>query len=87
MSDASYAETGRRPAAQEPQRTESLRDVTRVNRPVYFTVVAILGATLLLGVGGWLVLVFTNRTMPDGLGVVIGTVAGGLVGLISGKND
>jgi hypothetical protein len=86
MSDPSYAETGRTPVAPESQRTESLRDVTRINRPVYLAVVTILGVTLLIGVGGWLALVFNNRTMPDGLGVVIGTVAGGLVGLISGKD-
>lgn len=87
MSDPSYAETGRRPVAQESRGTESLKDVSRVNRPVYLAVVTILGVTLLLGVGGWLALVFDNRTMPDGLGVVIGTVAGGLVGLISGKGS
>jgi hypothetical protein len=86
MPDASYAGTGKNPETAAPSRVEFLKDVTRVNRPVYLTVVAILGGTLLIGVIGWLVLVFSNRSMPDGLGVVIGTVAGGLVGLVSGKN-
>ena len=84
MPDPAYIETGEAPRP-APSRRESLKDVTSVNRPVYMMVIAILGITLLLGVGGWLAMVFDNRTMPSGLGVVIGTVAGGLVGLISGK--
>jgi hypothetical protein len=87
MVDPAYAETGKSPGTRESSARESLKDVTRVNRPVYVAVVVILGVTLLIGVGGWLALTFTGRTMPDGLGVVIGTVAGGLVGLISGKDS
>jgi small-conductance mechanosensitive channel len=85
MPDSVYAETGK-PSGTSASKQESLKDVTPVNRPVYLTVVVILGVALLAGVGGWLALVFDNRTMPDGLSVVIGTVAGGLVGLISGRD-
>lgn len=85
MSELSYPETGRNPGIPESSAQESLGKVTRANRPVYLVVVIILGVTLIVGVVGWLVLVFNNRSMPDGLSVVIGTVAGGLVGLISGR--
>jgi hypothetical protein len=82
MADPGYPQGG-----PPPGRIESLPKVTKINRPVYLTVVWILGATLVIGVVGWIVLAFTDRRMPDGLGVVIGTVAGGLVGLISGKSE
>lgn len=64
---------------------ESLGPVTAQNRPVYLTVVVILGVILLTGVVGWLVLAFQGKALPDGLGVILGTVAGGLIGLISDK--
>jgi len=57
--------------------------VNRQNRALYERVIWILGLVLVIGVVGWLALAFTGHAMPDGLGVVIGTVAGGLVGLIS----
>ncbi len=66
---------------------ESLGPVTRLNRPVYLAVIIILGAVLLIGVLGWLVLALNKRTMPEGLDVLLGAVAGGLVGLISGKSS
>ncbi|HEY0358353.1 MAG TPA: hypothetical protein VGD11_07205 [Mycobacteriales bacterium] len=82
MADPGYPQAG-----QPPGRVEAFPNVTKTNRPVYLAVIWILGATLVIGVVGWIVLSFTDRRMPDGLGVVIGTVAGGLVGLISGKTD
>ena len=84
MSNPAFTETGRPPA---PERSESLRDVNKVNRTVYLTLIGVLGTTLIVGVGGWLVLAFANRTMPEGLAVIIGAIAGGLVGLISGKSS
>jgi hypothetical protein len=81
MANPAQIETGR-----TGSRTESLRDVTPVNRKVYLLVVSILGVALVSGIAGWLVLTFTNRQMPEGLAVIVGTIAGGLVGLISGKD-
>lgn len=49
-------------------------------------VIVILGLVLIIGVVGWLVLAATGKAMPEGLGVILGTVSGGLVGLIS-KNS
>ena len=46
-------------------------------------VIVILGLVLMIGVVGWLLLAATGKAMPEGLGVILGTVAGGLVGLIS----
>lgn len=86
MVDPVQVETGQRAAGNAAP--ESLRtDVTRTNRPVYLALVWVLGIALLLGIGGWLVLAFQGRTMPEGLAVIIGAISGGLVGLISGKNS
>lgn len=62
---------------------ESLGPVTRVNRRLYLVVIVILGVVLVIGVLGWLLLALNHQTMPDGLGVILGTVAGGLVALVS----
>jgi hypothetical protein len=70
----------------EKGRPESLGPVSLVNRRLYLTVIIVLGAVLVIGVGGWLLLAATDRKMPDGLGVILGTVAGGLVALIADKS-
>ena len=62
---------------------ESLGPVDKFNRGLYLVVIIVLGLVLVVGVVGWLLLAFTDRTMPDALGVILGTVAGGLVALIS----
>jgi hypothetical protein len=62
---------------------ESLGPVSRLNRRVYLAVITVLGAVLIIGVLGWLLLAFNNKSMPDGLSVILGTVAGALVALIS----
>jgi hypothetical protein len=71
------------PEAPDWGRPEGLGPVNTQTRSLYERVIWILGLVLVVGVVGWLGLAFTGHTMPDGLGVVIGTVAGGLVGLIS----
>lgn len=65
---------------------ESLGPVTKLNRHLYLVVICILGTVLLIGVLGWLILAARGETMPDGLGVILGTVAGALVGLVSDKS-
>jgi hypothetical protein len=62
---------------------ESLGPVTRLNRGLYFAVIAVLGAVLLVGVIGWLLLAAGGKTMPEGLGVILGTVAGALVAMVT----
>jgi hypothetical protein len=62
---------------------ESLPVITRQNRGIYFAVVVFLGAVLLIGVVGWLALAAYGKTMPDGLGVILGTVAGALVAMVT----
>lgn len=66
------------PSAQGP-----LGPVTARSRGLYRLVVLTLGTVLLLGVVGWIGLAAAGRTMPEGLAILIGTVAGALVGLIS----
>jgi hypothetical protein len=68
---------------QESYGAEVLPPPNRTNRRLYMAVIVILGLVLMIGVVGWLLLAATGRTMPEGLGVILGTVAGGLVGLIS----
>jgi hypothetical protein len=65
---------------------ESLGPVTPLNRRVYLAVITILGAVLIVGVVGWLLLAASDKSMPDGLGVILGTVAGALVALISSNS-
>jgi hypothetical protein len=69
----------------DPPRTgpESLGPVTRQNRRLYFAVIVVLGAVLLIGVVGWLLLAAGGKPMPDGLGVILGTVAGALIALVT----
>jgi hypothetical protein len=62
---------------------EALPPPNRTNRRLYMAVIVILGLVLMIGVVGWLLLAAAGKTMPEGLGVILGTVAGGLVGLIS----
>jgi hypothetical protein len=62
---------------------ESFGPVDKLNRGLYLAVIVILGGVLVIGVVGWLLLAFSDRTMPEALGVILGTVAGGLVALIS----
>ena len=66
---------------------ESLGPVTRLNRGLYYAVIMVLGAVLVIGVLGWLLLAANDRSMPDGLGVILGTVAGALVALVSDKSE
>lgn len=50
---------------------------------LYAAVVSVLGITLLIGVVGWFVLVDREREMPDSLGTILSTIAGGLVGALT----
>lgn len=68
------------------ERAESIDDANATTSPLYMAVIVFLGVVLIIGVVGWIALVWVDKTLPDGLGVVIGTVAGGLVGLVSNKS-
>jgi hypothetical protein len=72
--------------SREPYGAEALPPPNRTNRRLYMAVIVILGLVLMIGVVGWLLLAATGKAMPEGLGVILGTVAGGLVGLISGNS-
>ena len=65
------------------EHAESLGPVTATNRRLYFAVIVILGLVLLVGVVGWIILALDDKSLPEGLGVILGTVAGGLVALIT----
>jgi hypothetical protein len=58
-------------------------DITLVNRPVYLLVIGGLLLALIVGIVGWLVLVMNDRTMPEGLAVLLGTIGGALAGLLA----
>lgn len=64
---------------------ESLREVNAANRRVYLTIIWFLGVSLLLIIGGWIVLAMNGKAMPEGLAAVVGAIAGGLVGAVSGR--
>lgn len=56
---------------------------------LFSVIVVVLGLTLLIGVVGWFVLVTSDYEMPDSLGTILSTIAGGLVGALtmSGPGD
>ena len=60
-------------------------EITQTNRPLYMLVVGGLLLVLLVGIAGWLVLAFQQTVMPEGLAVLLGSIAGGLVALITGS--
>ena len=68
-------------------RPEGLGPVTPLNRKLYLAVIWILGLVLLVGVVGWLALALDDRSLPEGLAAILGTVAGGLVGLIADRSE
>lgn len=65
------------------QGTESLPQVTRLNRGLYALTFYILGIALLLLILGWVLLTAIGKTVPDGIPVVIATIVGALVGVVT----
>ena len=62
----------------------ALRQARKAPPPWFYSaIVLILGATLLMGVIGWFVLVTNGYEMPDSLGTILSTIAGGLVGALT----
>jgi hypothetical protein len=71
-------------AAPAPARLELLpEDVTPVTRSLYYLVFWILGIALIVCIGGWITLGAMGKTVPEGLPVVVATIVGGLVGVIT----
>jgi hypothetical protein len=58
-------------------------DITPVNRPIYIIVIAGLTAALLFGLVAWFVLTLKDHEMPEGMAVLLGSIGGGLLGLIT----
>jgi hypothetical protein len=50
---------------------------------LYLCIVLILGVTLMTGVISWVWLTFEDKQLPDSLGTVLATIAGGLVGALT----
>ena len=71
--DSSRQDTGR----------ESLPAVTKLNRGLYQTVILILGMALILLILGWVVITAVGKAVPEGLPVVIATIVGAFVGVLS----
>ncbi|MBO3748415.1 hypothetical protein J5X84_20260 [Streptosporangiaceae bacterium NEAU-GS5] len=62
---------------------EALPRITKLNRGLYTLVFYILGIALILLILGWILITALNRPVPDALPVVIGTIVGGLVAVIT----
>jgi hypothetical protein len=60
-------------------------DITEVNRPFYMLVVGGLLVLLLFGMVAWFVLALRGDDMPEGMAVLIGSIGGGVVGLLTGS--
>lgn len=58
-------------------------DITTVNRPVYLLAIGGLLVALIVGIVGWLLLALNDKSMPEGLGVLLGSIGGALVGLLT----
>ena len=83
LADAEIPGPGRPP--EERGGNEALPAITKLNRPVYLLVFYILGIALVLLIIGWIVVIALGKTVPEGLPVVIATIVGGLVGVISSE--
>jgi hypothetical protein len=66
---------------------EALPTITRLNRNLYLLVFYILGIALILLIAGWIILTAIGKTVPDGLPVVIATIVGALVGVVSASKS
>lgn len=73
------------PATQRKKEGDELApgDITPVNRPVYMLVIGGLLLALIVGMVGWLVLVLSDKSMPEGLAVLLGSIGGALVGVLA----
>ena len=66
---------------------EALPTITRLNRNLYLLVFYILGIALILLIVGWIILTAIGKAVPDGLPVVIATIVGALVGVVSASKN
>jgi len=66
---------------------EALPQITKLNRNLYMLVFYILGTALILLIVGWIILTAIGKTVPDGLPVVIATIVGALVGVVSANKN
>ena len=62
---------------------EALPSVTRLNRGLYQLVIYFLGIALLILILGWVIITAVGKTVPEGLPVVIATIVGAFVGVLS----
>lgn len=62
---------------------EALPTITKLNRNLYMLVFYILGTALILLIVGWIILTAVGKTVPESLPVVIATIVGALVGVVS----
>jgi len=71
-------------AAPPRQRLDLLpEDFSPQPRGLYYLVFWILGIALIGCIGGWIAIVAMGKTVPEGLPVVVATIVGGLVGVIT----
>lgn len=54
---------------------------------LYYMTLAVLGVALLFGLVAWFVIALKGKTMPEGFSVIIGTLVGGLVGVITSPSN
>lgn len=69
--------------SQQDGGNESLPTITKLNRGLYQLVIYILGIALVLLIVGWVVITAVGKSVPEGLPVVIATIVGALVGMLS----
>lgn len=69
--------------SQQDGGNESLPTITKLNRGLYQLVIYILGVALILLIIGWIIITAVGKSVPEGLPVVIATIVGALVGVLS----
>jgi hypothetical protein len=62
---------------------ESLPPVTKLNRGLYALVFWFLGIALILLIVSWVGLALGGKPVPDGIPVIIATIVGAMVGVVS----
>jgi hypothetical protein len=64
------------------EKPESLPTVTLVDRPLYWSIIIILGIIAVVAVGFWGYTIVQDKTMPDGLTNLLSAIVGGFLGAL-----
>ena len=63
--------------------TESFPDDAEKLSTLYLVLIVVLGTALLFGLVAWFIMAMNGRALPEGMAVLVGSIGGGLVGILT----